>query len=359
MPPIEREKPAEAEEDKENLISLRRDLEKAFKSGENCDMAIALNNGETIECHRAILCNRSTFFANALKPGRFKARPSPPASNNPCVSCRHISANDELRAQEGTTGTIEFLDDPPTAIKALVEFLYTADYKVTTVKRKQRYTKKEKQEASDTLLHIAEVYAVAAVYDAPQLMRRMHTHFHAFYALVPYLSTFICALSHIFNWVPEDQCLIRRDGHFLKACMKYLYLDSGERENVRELIPDFFTHLDKHAWKLIEDDCDNWALNWLGEVREVISLSVTNCHCICPRCSREVYVEFPSELYGCMRCPLCGVRVRSSEWNDGMCESDDEYEQKWDTESNEWKDAERKRLGIKLCTKRPLTYEWD
>ncbi|KKY13978.1 putative btb poz domain-containing protein [Diplodia seriata] len=240
MPPIERGKSAEADEDKENLISLRRDLEKAFKSGENCDMAIALSNGETIECHRAILCNRSTFFANALKPGRFK---------------------------EGTTGTVEMLDDPPTAIKALVEFLYTAGYKLTTVKRKQRYTKKEKQEASNTLMHIAEVYAVAAVYGAPQLMRRMHGYFHAFYALIPHLSTLIRALRHIFNWVPEERCLIRRDGHFLKACMKYLYLDSGERKEMNELDPDFFMHLDKHAWKLIEDDCDNWACNWLGEVR--------------------------------------------------------------------------------------------
>ncbi|KAL0258100.1 hypothetical protein SLS55_007272 [Diplodia seriata] len=334
MPPIERGKSAEAEEDKENLISLRRDLEKAFKSGENCDMAIALSNGETIKCHRAILCNRSTFFANALKPGRFK---------------------------EGTTGTIKFLDDPPTAIKALVEFLYTADYKLTTVKRKQRYTKKEKQEASKTLLHIAEVYAVAAVYDVPQLMRRMHGYFHAFYALVPHLSSFPRALSHIYNWVAESMCLIRRDENFLKACMRHFYKSEKTRNEVDQLVPDFLPHLDKYAWKFMEDNCNSWAHVWLCGVRHVIGSTVENCHCICPRCSREVYVEFPLDLHGCLPCPLCGDRVRSSEWNDCMCESDDEYEQMWDTMSEEWQHAERKRLGVKFIpsgTKWP-TYEWD
>lgn len=45
-----------------------------FNSKEHSDLEIHCKDGTLIYAHKAIVCPKSKFFANACKPGHFKVR---------------------------------------------------------------------------------------------------------------------------------------------------------------------------------------------------------------------------------------------------------------------------------------------
>ncbi|KKY13980.1 putative btb poz domain protein [Diplodia seriata] len=97
----------------------------------NSDMTIKLSDGTELQCHRNIVCSQCSFFAKALEPGRFK---------------------------ESYTGVVKLPNDPPEAVTALIEFLYTSSYTIS----------KNLDRADQVLFH-AEVYEVAKIYDLDDL----------------------------------------------------------------------------------------------------------------------------------------------------------------------------------------------
>lgn len=60
--------------------------------------------------------------------------------------------------QESTTGVVEMLDDPPEAIKALINFIYNADYDVD-----------DDQEVLDTILSLLDVFIIGQKYGLQEL----------------------------------------------------------------------------------------------------------------------------------------------------------------------------------------------
>ncbi|KAL1627758.1 hypothetical protein SLS54_002024 [Diplodia seriata] len=120
----------------------------------NSDMTIKLSDGTELQCHRNIVCSQCSFFAKALEPGRFKVRHSfwiatPAASRY---------ADEWTTLQESYTGVVKLPNDPPEAVTALIEFLYTSTYTIS----------KNLDRADQVLFH-AEVYEVAKIYGLDDL----------------------------------------------------------------------------------------------------------------------------------------------------------------------------------------------
>ncbi|KAF9640948.1 putative btb poz-like protein [Lasiodiplodia theobromae] len=116
----------------DDLPGLRKQEDKELKnaflnildSGAYSDMKIRLSDGTEINCHRAILSERCDFFRNALRSG-FK---------------------------ESHTGVIEMFNDPPEAVRAMVTYLYTAEYSDNGL------------DGLDLVFYHLDVYIIAATY---------------------------------------------------------------------------------------------------------------------------------------------------------------------------------------------------
>ncbi|KAK8155092.1 hypothetical protein BKA80DRAFT_345940 [Phyllosticta citrichinensis] len=65
--------------------------------------------------------------------------------------------------QEANTGVIEMSNNPPQAVRALINWLYTHDY------------------FADTVFEHAEIYIIAGVYMAPELMNLAYGKFHTLF----------------------------------------------------------------------------------------------------------------------------------------------------------------------------------
>ncbi|KAL1627757.1 hypothetical protein SLS54_002023 [Diplodia seriata] len=89
------------------------------------DMEVHLRDGSIVKCHRVIMCGRCGFFENAMQ-GSWK---------------------------ENSTRVVEMFNDPPDAVNALIDFLYTAGYEFD----------KEK-DVPDLILFHLDVLVVAATY---------------------------------------------------------------------------------------------------------------------------------------------------------------------------------------------------
>lgn len=77
-------------------------LPRVFASGEYSDLTVHCG-GHDFNVHRNIVCSQSLYFANVVKEGRWL---------------------------EGQTGVIGLKEDDPDAVKAMLEFLYTAEYTI-------------------------------------------------------------------------------------------------------------------------------------------------------------------------------------------------------------------------------------
>ncbi|KAE9984040.1 hypothetical protein BLS_003191 [Venturia inaequalis] len=105
------------EENQEQLLASISGLQ---NNDEYADITITCK-GTTIRAHKTIICPQSPFFRNACKKDSFK---------------------------EGETGIIDLPEDEPLAVKALLEFLYTADYEAS----------------NDNILVHAQTYMIAKKY---------------------------------------------------------------------------------------------------------------------------------------------------------------------------------------------------
>ncbi|KAL1633427.1 hypothetical protein SLS58_011087 [Diplodia intermedia] len=81
-------------------LKRKRSVLEAMESGVFSDVTLILSDGSELTCHR-IMLRSCDFFKNALEPGGF---------------------------QESLTGIIDMKNDPPRAVRRVVEYLYTGDY---------------------------------------------------------------------------------------------------------------------------------------------------------------------------------------------------------------------------------------
>ncbi|KAK8239502.1 hypothetical protein IWZ00DRAFT_561761 [Phyllosticta capitalensis] len=80
--------------------SLKLEYNRMFTSGEYSDLAVKLSNGAIVRVHKAVVCRGADFFRHAV-------------SNIP---------------QGDQSNVVEMLLDPPTAVRAMLQFLYIGDY---------------------------------------------------------------------------------------------------------------------------------------------------------------------------------------------------------------------------------------
>ncbi|KAK7551695.1 hypothetical protein IWX49DRAFT_587739 [Phyllosticta citricarpa] len=99
------------------------------------DLKITTINDQEFHVHKDVLRHRSKFFEVAID-GPFK---------------------------EGVSGIISMKNDPPSAVAALLQFLYTGDY--------VNLYPEHYQSKWDGLFHL-DVYVIAELYDIPSLIRR-------------------------------------------------------------------------------------------------------------------------------------------------------------------------------------------
>lgn len=88
-----------------------------LNSDEYSDLTISCQ-GQYFKVHKVIVCNQSAFFKNACKKDAFKV----------CHDTVHHDADTADFFQEGELGLIDLPDDDPTAVKAMIEFMYSAGY---------------------------------------------------------------------------------------------------------------------------------------------------------------------------------------------------------------------------------------
>lgn len=92
--------------------------------------------------HKAVVCTQCPYFANAVKDGRW------------LVSCLPGQRLSYLltTSQEGQTGVISLPSENHAAVKALVEYLYKAEYSLPGHEQKPTLEHKTNIE-QDPLLH--------------------------------------------------------------------------------------------------------------------------------------------------------------------------------------------------------------
>lgn len=103
--------------------------------------------GTTFRAHKNIICPQSLFSRNACKKESFKVFLS-----EHCSAIRPLDLR--KRYQEGETGIIDLPEDEPLAVKALLDFLYTADY--------EAYDQR-------SIILLAQTYTLADKYDLEAL----------------------------------------------------------------------------------------------------------------------------------------------------------------------------------------------
>ncbi|GME45431.1 BTB/POZ domain containing protein [Neofusicoccum parvum] len=263
---------------------LARNLKLAFDSGAYSDLTVRLSNGEDVACHRVILSSRCNFFANAIKPGAFK---------------------------EGSTGVVSMPNDPPEAIRALLEFLYTDTY--------TNHTHLPTEAAK--LLHHASTFAVAAIYSitglrvlAARLTRHiLHNHWNAVRPSFPTL------IHTIYDSVREA------DHAFLTTYIRAKILHDGTDAMLRTLEalaqgpPAFVAAVNADMRCHWEETNDRAAGRWAERVFGHAAIGMVRREIRCPsRHDEDCGLVFERAVsrygVGSFACPRCGYRYDVAEW---------------------------------------------
>ncbi|KAF4541479.1 BTB/POZ domain containing protein [Lasiodiplodia theobromae] len=216
---------------------------KILHSGAYSDMKIRLSDETEIACHRAIVCERCDFFKNALQSG-FK---------------------------ETHSGVIEMFDDPPEAVRALVSYLYTADYPDNGLIDQ------------DLVLFHMGVYTIAATYLVEGLANVAKDHVWDWYSQGP------GALLDLANALGECKLKFGKlyETHkFYDELVETVVKEHYDLEyffNMEDMLvecPDFAYDVEKKAWKLWKTRNNNSSARYLklyGDLGGYIQVRSTEC----------------------------------------------------------------------------------
>ncbi|KAL1627686.1 hypothetical protein SLS56_006218 [Neofusicoccum ribis] len=261
------------------------------RAGEYSDLTIRLSNGEELKGHRIILCTHCEFFANAVKHGNFK---------------------------EGQTGVIEMKNDPPGAVKKLIEYLYTEDYKI------DQHMNVPMKLAAD-----AEVYAVAIIYMVPELVKLAKNRIEFTFANAfssQQLQAFPCIVKSICEHVPESDCALQRILYnFAREHFEWLTSPEILKELVEEA-PNFMSTL----FRGVKEEA--------SALEEELSLEMSHSEELeqqlqqskgkrgprtykCPTCRNNFDMILP-EVFARLSCPVCLMSRSVTAWKLEEMESD-------------------------------------
>ncbi|KAK0645281.1 hypothetical protein DIS24_g8038 [Lasiodiplodia hormozganensis] len=187
-------------------------LYKAVESGDYCDLRLRLSDDTELKVHRVVLCTQCEFFANAIKPGHFLANSS----------------------------VIDLKNDPPQAIRRLVEFLYTGRYTVNGLRSLPN-------EYAEFVLAHADVYVVSKLYEVPKLEEEACNAIKSALEEPKTLEVFPRLVHTIYSGVAETTCAIH-DDIFRYAQSNVAELISGDHfgsmiQNAPGLIEKLMRHL--------------------------------------------------------------------------------------------------------------------
>ncbi|EOD49414.1 putative btb poz domain protein [Neofusicoccum parvum UCRNP2] len=264
---------------------------KALQAGEYSDLTIRLSNGEELKGHRIILCTHCEFFANAVKNGNFK---------------------------EGQTGVIEMKNDPPGAVKKLIEYLYTEDYKI------DQHMNVPMKLAAD-----AEVYAVAVIYMVPELVKLAKNRIEFAFANAfssQQLQAFPCIVKSICEHVPESDCALQRILYdFAREHFEWLTSPEILKELVEEA-PNFMSTLFrgvKEEASALEKEL-SLEMSHSEELEQQLQQSKGKRGprtYKCPTCRNNFDMILP-EVFARLSCPVCLMSRSVTAWKLEEMESD-------------------------------------
>ncbi|KAL0258081.1 hypothetical protein SLS55_007252 [Diplodia seriata] len=184
-----------------------------MESGVFSDVTLILRDGSELTCHR-ILLRSCDFFKNALEPGGF---------------------------QESLTRIIDMKNDPPQAVRKVVEYLYTGDYSLSGQtdephaandeepddddeepelgepefkQYRRRMASMMPKEIADAVVAHAEVYVMSEYYLLPELKEKAASCIKAALSLADtdsVLDVFPQLVGIVHSGVPTENCALHKD----------------------------------------------------------------------------------------------------------------------------------------------------
>ncbi|RMY65719.1 hypothetical protein D0863_08926 [Hortaea werneckii] len=121
----------------DNVPRLKEALQQCFETGEYADMTITCS-GRTWQVHKVVVCSQVPFFAKAVT-GKFKIKDMTPSL---------------ILHQESRDSCIDLVDDDPSAVDAMLRWLYYGTFQV----------EKSKPPPMSPMLFLAKTYKIADKY---------------------------------------------------------------------------------------------------------------------------------------------------------------------------------------------------
>lgn len=275
-----------------------------MESGKFSDLTLCLQDGTTIKCHRLVMCTQCEFFDVAVKPGQFKV-----CSLSMTMDKLHLT----LHVQE-SSGNIKLENDPPQAIRSMVEFLYTGKY--TTSHKDLEIPELSPKEYAEAMCNHVDVYIVSVVYRIPELQEMASKSIK-----LALTDRALSVLPWLFNYVdssvPASVCSLR--GELIKFAEKHVVeLTSGNYfRNMMDVAPALMEKVMHDLAKSREHERSSRknAERRIGELEAKVSSCPTAYSYRCPSCFEIFDTVMPAWRVR-VGCPGCGVTRLTTSWDD-------------------------------------------
>ncbi|KAK0621094.1 hypothetical protein DIS24_g11451 [Lasiodiplodia hormozganensis] len=251
MDPDREARDQEEREERRKRRDLRIRNEELYEEGrdglDTTDVTIRLSDGTELRAHREVLEGQSAFFRNALKPGTFK---------------------------ESFTGVISLPNDPPQAVRAMIEFFYMFRYTVPSGHcfadldfADEIYHHLDMLDFVDEVFHHLDMLDIARVY----MVDELHEYADGKLAYLIYdrWKHMKDNMFLVFELLDALKVGMRSYLRLLWTSVNYMeaFIEDDVWNKLQEQAPSFVTHLkwqSEHRWPLLSCRGSGMFLDRLG-----------------------------------------------------------------------------------------------
>lgn len=237
-------------------------------------------------------------------------------------------------SQESHTGVIEMFNDPPEAVHALIDFIYTGEYNFTD----SGYLSDQElshKDLSDRILFDLDVFIIARTYlvkELQELARRFvaksfqHSGSRKLFQVLPDIAYAFeqLGISYEGGWGERYHSLVS----WAWDRMFWLIKMDDIIHAMIERAPEFVRRLTELARDYWEDECLEVAMKWIERIEGPGSVDKIKLTFVCP----SDYCDFIQDRYigaECdnLRCKKCRSRFDLDQWMKHVQSSTDEAEE--------------------------------
>ncbi|KAF4541476.1 BTB/POZ domain containing protein [Lasiodiplodia theobromae] len=268
MDPDREARDQEEREERRKRWDLRIRNEELYEEGrdglDTTDVTIRLSDGTELRAHREVLEGQSAFFRNALKPGTFK---------------------------ESFTGVISLPNDPPQAVRAMIEFFYMFRYTVPSDRcftdldfADEIFHHLDMLDFVDEVFHHLDMLDIARIYMLDELHENVDNR-------LTYL------IRNRWNYMKDNMFLVfelldvldnrmKSAGELVWSSVNYMeaFIEDDVWTKLHEQAPDFIAALQsqsEYRWPLLSCRGSGMFLDRLGGEH---SVGMVIHHMKCPSC---------------------------------------------------------------------------